>query len=388
VLSTSKENLVVAQAAKQYREQIAVALLAVAVVFIGCGLALLFKSYDFDGLGFPEKSALDGYLFSHPVLIASIVVAVLLVAGWGEPSAHARTVVLTAVGVGAVALVFAVITWIAAFSAQDGGYASFADVQGAGKVVGAFIALAQIALLVLALFLAGMALQALPRPLRAEAQWAYQPGWAPAPDWQQQQWAGHQQPAGQPSPGASPAAPWAVPPSAGPGGQQYGHGPQPAGRGPSSPYDAGWPGPGAQRPGQAPPAGPSDHPSSVAGDSAAATQASNAELYWRSAVEQTGAPDDSSPTSHLAADPASESTEGASASWSQDAGPSAAELTASSAGLGEDDQSTPLGEWAEPADADRHQPDHDDGHDDDDDAGKPSDDGTDTSGWWRPSSTS
>jgi hypothetical protein len=280
---------VVTQVAKQYREQIAVALLAVAVVYLGCGLGLLFKSYDNSSIDFAAKSAADGYVFSHPVVVACIGLAVLLVAGWGEPSAHARTLVLAAVGIGALALVFALITWIAGFSSEEIG--TFAGVQGAGKIVGAFLGLAQIALLVLALFFAGIAMQALPRPVQAGRHWGapYQPGWGPGQDWQAYgDWPGSGYPGqgqhpGQQAPWASPPGEWGQPP----GWQHPGQTPA---WGQSGPPDQGWQQP---PPGWQPPAeydAPTEAYERPTEAEAAATPPSNAELYWRSSTEREPAP--------------------------------------------------------------------------------------------------
>jgi hypothetical protein len=404
---------VVTQVAKQYREQMAVALLAVAVIYLGSGLGLLFKSYENLSIGFADKSALDGYVFTHPVLVASLVIAVLLVAVWGEPSRHARTIVLAAVGIGAVALVFAVITWIAAFSADEARAFAFTGILGAGKVVGAFVGVADIVLLVLALFFAGMALQALPAPARATGQWGQygqynQAGWGPAPDWQQQgQWSAQQyqqyqqQQQQQPPPWASSQSPWGQP-AHWTGGQPQ----QPPGWG--HPSEQGWqhPGPGWQQQPAGYDAGPTQAYEQPA-EAAPETPASNADRYWRSATpeestpwsepsEPSEPPEPSEPSepaqrsepTHLAVDEstasdiaaadvadtapahapesfaepgehadttASDAEQTTVGSWSGDAGPSASELAAESS----------------------------------DDEGHTEPDGgehTDDSGWWRPSS--
>jgi hypothetical protein len=360
---------VVTQVAKQYREQIAVALLAVAVVYIASGLGLLFKGYDFANvnIGFADKAALDGFLFSHPVMVACLAIAALLVAVWGEPSAHARTFVLAAIGIGAVALVFAVITWIAAFSASGRGVTSFAGIAGAGKVVGAFIVLAQIALLVVVLFFAGVALQALPRPVPARPHWGspYQTGWAPAQNWQQPgQWPGqHPQHAAQPTDyGPGMAAPWTAPP-AGPWAQPgkptaWGAPPYPGEFG-AAPQPSGWEG------GYSPSGQPATEAQSVDTPN---TPESNADLYWRATTEPGEPSDEPAQPSHLAdapADAEKPADDGPTAvrSWSEDAGPSAAEVAT-----------------ADAVDPDSPGPEYDDEE-------HTSDDGTDTSGWWRPSSS-
>jgi hypothetical protein len=418
VAHVEEEAVVVTQVAKQYREQMAVALLVVALIYLGSGLGLLFKSYDNTSIGFADKSALDGYVFTHPVLVASLVIAVLLVAVWGDPSRHARTIALAAVGIGAVALVFAVITWIAAFSADENRAFSFTGILGAGKVVGALVGAAQIALLVLALFFAGMALQALPVPVRATSQWGQynQPGWGPAPDWQQQgQWAGQhheqylqhqqqqqqqQQYGQQPPPWGAPQGPWGQPGTW--AGWQPQQPQQPPGWG--HPSEQAWqhPGYGSQ---QSPPdAAPTQAYEQPAAEAAPDTAASNAERYWRSATPQESEPwypppvgpaepAERSDPAHLAAeqstelgaaaDDVAESTpahapqsfaepgehadqtapdaeQTAVESWSSEAGPNASELAAASS---DDD------DGVEP-DSNEH------------------DEHTDDSGWWRPSSRS
>jgi hypothetical protein len=249
--------------------------------------------------------------------------------------------------------------------------------------------LAQIALLVLALFFAGIVLQSLPKPLHATPQWGapYQPGWAPGQDWQQYgDWQGPpypQQPGQPPQHGGPQGAPWASHPQ---GGGQWAQ--QPPGWQQPRPGD--WQSPPAYSAGQQgqQPTEAYDQPGDAdAASEAARLAASNAELYWRSTGGQDTAPDEPvepSPPSHLA-DPAPDTapqvvdvtvaepgehrdataaTDEAPTtvgSWSDDAGPSAAQLA------------------DEPDDADEP---------DEADEGAENADGTDTSGWWRPSSNS
>jgi hypothetical protein len=396
---------VVTQVAKQYREQMAVALLVIALVYLGSGLGLLFKSYDNTSIGFSDKSALDGYVFTHPVLVASLVIAVLLVAVWGEPSRHARTIALAAVGIGAVALVFAVITWIAAFSADENRALSFTGILGAGKVVGAFIGAAQIGLLVLALFFAGMALQALPVPVRSTSQWGQynQPGWGRAPDWQQQgQWpAQHheyqqqpqQQYGQQPPPWGAPQGPWGQPGNWG-GWQPQ----QPPGWG--QPSEQGWqqPGYGSQ---QAPAhdAAPTQAYEQPAADAEADTAASNAERYWRSATPQESTqestpwsppsePTDRSDPAHLAVD--EQAAAGAAAADVADSTPTHAPEPLAEPGehadsTAADAEQTTVGSWSSEAGPNASEL-AAASSDDADPAEPEGDEQTDDSGWWRPSS--
>ena len=354
----------VTQVAKQYREQIAVALLAVALVYVGAGLGLLFKDWDDPSADFSVKSALDGYVFTHPVLAASLVIAVLLVGMWGEPSPHARTIVLAAAGIGAVSLVFAVITWIAGFSADESSAFTFAGVLGAGKIVGAFVGLAQIAVLAIALFLAGIALQALPRPVRAGPQWGspYQPGWQqPGQDWQQQgEWpsAGHP---GQPHYPGQPA-PWTTPPQGQWGQPSWQHPGQPPGWGQQPP--PGWqqPGPGYEH---------------VGGAEPPPTPQSNAERYWRSAEQpESASPTETSGPSHAAAAAPAETVGEDTVAEPGEHRDTAAGPSEQAGADSQDAAQAAQGAAAGGSDADQG-----------DDRGSRVEERDDNSGWWRPSSS-
>ncbi len=193
----------VIEATKRHREMFAFGLLGVAALYFLSALSLLFKSGDdLGGAGFADKASLFGYVFTHPVLVIALFGAVALVTGFGENSKNARSVVLTALGLGALALVFGVICWLAAFGAESAGLSVFNGVVGAGKVVGVFLGLAQLGFLGLATFYAFTAFQTFPKPVRAQQQqWGQQPpGWGQpggydqAQGAQQQGWG--QQPAG------------------------------------------------------------------------------------------------------------------------------------------------------------------------------------------------
>src|SRR6476661_8039326 len=174
-------------------------LLASATLAVIAALGLLFKSSDDLGgnIGFAEKAALYGSHFESGVIILTLVGAVVLVTRLGELSANARIVVLAAMGIGAVDLLFAVITFFAQFGAGSG-FANIAGVAGAGKIVGTFLGLAQLTFLGVALFYIFTAFQSLPAPVAA-----------PAPQWGADQ--GFGQYGGQ-HPGAMPGQqPWRQP---------------------------------------------------------------------------------------------------------------------------------------------------------------------------------
>lgn len=167
----------ITQAAKKYRELLAFALLGVAALYFISAVSLLFKSEDdFAGAGFAERSAVVGYLFTHPILVVSLAAALALAVGFGEPSKIAKPVVLAALALGGLSLLFGLIAWFSSFGADSGaGFEEvFNGVIGAGKVVGIFLGLAQLLFLALVLFFAFTLLKAFPRA-STSGQWA-QPG--------------------------------------------------------------------------------------------------------------------------------------------------------------------------------------------------------------------
>ncbi len=184
----------VSDATKKYREIFAYGLLGVAALYFISGLSLLFKSGDDLGdAGFADKSALFGYIFSHPLLVISLFGAVALATAWEDNSKNAKTIVLIALGIGALSLLFALICWLSAFGADTGtGGFIFNGVTGAGKVVAIFLGLAQLGLLGLVEFYAFTVYQTFPKPVPAQhqqGQWGQQQaGWGQAQQgWGQQQ---------------------------------------------------------------------------------------------------------------------------------------------------------------------------------------------------------
>ena len=183
----------VSDATKKYREIFAYGLLGVAALYFISGLSLLFKSGDDLGdAGFADKSALFGYIFSHPLLVISLFGAVALATAWEDNSKNAKTIVLIALGIGALSLLFALICWLSAFGADTGtGGFIFNGVTGAGKVVAIFLGLAQLGLLGLVEFYAFTVYQTFPKPVPAQhqqGQWGQQQaGWGQAQQgWGQQ----------------------------------------------------------------------------------------------------------------------------------------------------------------------------------------------------------
>ncbi len=221
----------VTDATKKFREIFAYGLLGVAALYVISGLSLLFKSQDSVGLAFTGRAAAFGYLFDDPILVISLVVAVALVAGSGggevgrEASKNARAVVLAALGVGAVALLFAVISWLAAFGADElgsGGGGPFNGVFGAGKIVSIFLGLAQLGFLALGVFFALSVQRSLPQRIQA-GQWGGQPGYGqPMQGYGQQQQGWGQPNQGYGQPGQQPG--WAQQPSNFQGQPSWGQG--------------------------------------------------------------------------------------------------------------------------------------------------------------------
>jgi hypothetical protein len=165
---------VVVDVVKKLRDVLACALLAVATLYLIGGLSLLFKSErDFGGAGLPfsTRAGAFGYLFSHPILVLSLLAAVILAAGFGEASRYAKIVVLAALGIGSLSLLFAVICWLTAFGANDGLVSPlFGGVVGAGKVVGSILGIAQLGVLALAMLFIFAVFQRLPKTGRSRRQ--------------------------------------------------------------------------------------------------------------------------------------------------------------------------------------------------------------------------
>lgn len=158
-------------ATKKYREHLAFGLLAVAALWFVGSLSLLLKSSDF---GFAAKSAAIGGLFEAPIAVFSLVLAVLLVTRFGEPSRNARVVVLVALGIGALNLLFAIISFFAQFGANIAG--GYEGIGLAGKGVGALLGLAALIFLVVAVLFMFAELQGLPSPVAAQPSWGAAPG--------------------------------------------------------------------------------------------------------------------------------------------------------------------------------------------------------------------
>ena len=164
----------ITDATKKFREIFAYALLGVAALYFISGLSLLFKSADdFGGAGFADRAATVGYLFTHPILVVSLAAAVALVTGFSEASKNAKVVVMAALGLGALSLLLALISWFSAFGADSqGGLEAFNGVFGAGKLVGILLGLAQLLFLGLVVFFAFNVFRAFPKT-------------APSGQWQQ-----------------------------------------------------------------------------------------------------------------------------------------------------------------------------------------------------------
>ena len=195
----------VSEAIKKQREIFAYGLLGVAALYLIGGLSLLFKSGDdLGGAGFAEKGAYFGYVFTHPLLVLSIVAAVALVTAFGEASKNAKVVVLAALGITALSLLFGLISWFAGFGADSTGVGElFGGIFGAGKVVGIFVGLAQLLLLGLGGWYVFTAFQSFPKAAPAAGQWGQQgqgqQGYGGQPAWGGQQDPGYGQPGyGQP----------------------------------------------------------------------------------------------------------------------------------------------------------------------------------------------
>lgn len=144
----------VTEATKKFRDVFAYGLLAVAALYLLSGLSLLFKSAEDSG-PFSERAALFGHVFTHPLLVLSVLGAVLLAGGFGSASRNAKTIVTAALAIAGAALLLALMCWFSGFGVDsDGGLESFGGVLGAGKIVSILLGLAQLLLLALTTFFA------------------------------------------------------------------------------------------------------------------------------------------------------------------------------------------------------------------------------------------
>ncbi|MEJ7743338.1 MAG: hypothetical protein WKF73_12805 [Nocardioidaceae bacterium] len=153
----------VTEATKKFRDVFAYGLLGVAALYLLSGLSLLFKSED-DAGPFSERAALFGHVFTHPLLVLSLLGAVLLAVGFGSASKNAKIIVTATLAIASAALLFALISWLSGFGVDSGGrLESFGGVPGAGKIVSILLGLAQLTLLALTAFLAFSAFRSLPK---------------------------------------------------------------------------------------------------------------------------------------------------------------------------------------------------------------------------------
>lgn len=164
---------------KRHREQFAVGLLVVMVLWLIQCFVRLFQA--FDAVGFANGSAMSAGMFVDPVFIAAVFAAIALVIGFGEHSRNARAVVLTALSLGVLALLFDFICWCGGFGADEQ-FASFPWGFG-GTTSHIFGGLAPMVFLALVCWFGVHALQSLPRPTMTHAQWG-QPsgGWVQQTD--------------------------------------------------------------------------------------------------------------------------------------------------------------------------------------------------------------
>jgi hypothetical protein len=221
---------------KRLRDVFAFALLGVAALYLLSALVLIFKSSQI-GEPFSYRAGLYEYLFTVPILLLSLVGAVLLAAAFGEPSRRARVVVLAALAIGGLALLFGLICWVTSLG-SDGLRAGPGFGIAQVKFASLALALAKLGLLALIMLFAYSVFSRLPRtahgsqqPRRPQAGYGPQqypgtqpyapygqpgqgyappppghPGWAPQPE---QQWAPPPEQGWPPPPPAQPA--WGTP---------------------------------------------------------------------------------------------------------------------------------------------------------------------------------
>jgi hypothetical protein len=175
----AQEAPMVTDVIKRLRDVFAFALLAVAASYLVSALSLLFSSSQI-GEPFSYRAGLFGYLFTVPILLLSLVGAVLLAAGFGEPSRRAKVVVVAALTIGGSALLFGLICWVTSLGADN----SFGPVLRDTKFASLLLALAKLGLLALVLVFAYAVLSRLPKraPLTQQP-WGGQQGYGPQPQY-------------------------------------------------------------------------------------------------------------------------------------------------------------------------------------------------------------
>jgi hypothetical protein len=216
---------------KRLRDVFAFALLGVAALYLLSALVLVFKSSQI-GEPFSYRAGLYEYLFTVPILLLSLVGAVLLCAAFGEPSRRARIVVLAALAIGGLALLFGLICWATSLGSDGlrvGPGFGLAQVKFASLT----LALAKLGLLALIVLFTYSVFSRLPKSVRASQQ-----AWGPKAGYGPQQYPGAQPyaPYGQPGQGYA-----AVPPG------HQGWAPQPEPHW-AQPPEQGWPPPPPAQP--------------------------------------------------------------------------------------------------------------------------------------------
>lgn len=167
------------EGARRHRETFAWALVGFVAVNVLMELFGLFG-----GQGFTTNAMVNHLEFVSPVVAGGLALAVWLVASGPEPTAHARAVVATALGVAGAALLLGVVAWL-------GGLTVNSFLQGTGqKVLNSFLFLAGAGLLGCVGWFGWLVYERLPAPARQRqwpgSGWERQPG---QPQYGPSQWA-------------------------------------------------------------------------------------------------------------------------------------------------------------------------------------------------------
>ena len=144
------------------RERAALVLLGYTGLVLLISFVLLFPGES----EFPDKASQMSSAFVSPVLIGLLVGVVALVS-YGEPTGWARPLTLSALGLLAVMAALAVLCWLAGLAVDTGPFERPTGLGGlprAGKVSGTFLMLIGIALLGAAIWFVLTRLRALPAP--------------------------------------------------------------------------------------------------------------------------------------------------------------------------------------------------------------------------------